>query len=73
MPWNLDSHGSGNDNPPNNEEVPINDEVDSTDNEVIPREATPEQVDTGQTDGVRETRHSTRTRPPINRYVPTSK
>ena len=58
---------------PNNEEVPINNEEISNNNEELLREETPEQIDTGQMGGVRETRQSTRTRPPINRYVPTSK
>ena len=71
MPWNVESHDSDNDNPPNDEGVPINDEVDPTDNDNLPREATPEQIDTGQVGGARETRHSTRTRRPIN--VPTSR
>ena len=66
MPWNVESHDSDNDNPPN-------DEVDPTDNDELPRAATPEQIDTGQVGGAQETRHSTRTRPPINRYAPTSK
>ena len=74
MPWDSDS--SNNANPqelPNNEEVPINNEEISTNNEELLREETPEQINTGQMGGVRETRHSTRTRPTINRYVPTSK
>ena len=74
MPWDSDCSDNANpQEPPNNEEVPINDEEIPTNNEELLREETPEQIDTGQMGEVQETRHSTRTRPPINRYVPTSK